>query len=168
MASDVVRWMIGALKLSNEGEAVSLMNKLIEKGLVQHVSSPSKGFKNSNSSMYRIIEAGARSSPKDSKGKLYPDPLLPRTTKNISFADVDPLEIARQLYDSSQSYWVYLMLYCSTLIEFKMYKKIELAELTSQIWNKGGGANVVKMIDRSNDVCNAILCNFVHWITHSI
>lgn len=90
--------MIATLKLENEDEAVALGNKLISAGLIQHVSSPAKPFKNSPSSLYRIVEKGS-ASPKDGKGK-YPDPpILPRGgIKNITFADVDPLEIARQLY----------------------------------------------------------------------
>lgn len=161
MGADAVRWMVASLKLKNDDEAIALINKLMEKGLVQHVSIPTKPFKNSASSMYRILEPSAKSSPKSDKGRLYPEPLLPRATKNISFADVDPLEIARQLcvlisiLTSSRYQLVIsclLIVWFRTLIEFKMYKKIELAELTSQVWNKGGGANVVKMIDRSNDV----------------
>jgi hypothetical protein len=95
--------MITALKLANESEAIALMNKLIEAGLVQHVSNPTKPFKNSASSMYRILDQGVRSgsSKGDSKSKQFPEPLLPRGgIKNVTFSDVDPLEIARQLYVS--------------------------------------------------------------------
>lgn len=87
---------MATLKLSSESEAIALMNKLVETGHVQHVSNPAKTFKNSPTSMYRIIDLGARG---DGKAKQFPEPLLPRGgIKNISFSDVDPLEIARQLY----------------------------------------------------------------------
>ena len=114
IASEAVSWMMAALKLSGESEAIELMNKLIEAGLVQHVSNPSKPFNNSPSSMYRILDVGVRSGTSKGGGigssstgdnktgggsRQFPEPLLPRGgIKNLTFADVDPLEIARQLY----------------------------------------------------------------------
>ncbi len=85
------------LKLESESAAVELCNKLIQAGLIQHIKIPSKPFKVSTSSLYRIVTP-SKEGGKNARG-LTPDPILPRGgIRNITFADVDPLEIARQLY----------------------------------------------------------------------
>jgi son of sevenless-like protein len=69
-----------------------------------------------------------------------PPSILPKNIKKLKFLDIDPLEIARQL----------------TLIECKLYNKIQPVECLDKAWSKDEGgdiaANIKAMIVNSNQV----------------
>src|SRR5689334_16797968 len=52
-----------------------------------------------------------------------PPPILPKNIKKLKFLDIDPLEIGRQL----------------TLIECKLYNKIQPVECLDKAWSKEEG-----------------------------
>eukprot|EP00027_Filamoeba_sp_ATCC50430_P005761 CAMPEP_0168547718 /NCGR_PEP_ID=MMETSP0413-20121227/4184_1 /TAXON_ID=136452 /ORGANISM="Filamoeba nolandi, Strain NC-AS-23-1" /LENGTH=1073 /DNA_ID=CAMNT_0008577987 /DNA_START=51 /DNA_END=3269 /DNA_ORIENTATION=- len=71
---------------------------------------------------------------------IAPKPSLPKNPKSISFIDLKPVEVARQL----------------TLIDFNNIRRITPQELSHQAWNKAHSKelapNVVEMITRFNTV----------------
>lgn len=71
---------------------------------------------------------------------LPPKPILPPKKLNITFLDIHPIEIARQL----------------TIIEWNIYKSILPSECTGLAWSKKNAAerapNVLAMINRFNVV----------------
>ncbi|SRR6266498_2664256 len=80
-----------------------------------------------------------------------PPPILPKNIKKLKFLDIDPLEIARQL----------------TIIESKLYNKIQPVECLNKAWGKVEGdgdgdgdvvaANIKAMISNSNKVKFSII-----------
>ncbi|GBB99424.1 hypothetical protein RclHR1_03520004 [Rhizophagus clarus] len=78
-----------------------------------------------------------------------PTPILPKNIKKLKFLDIDPLEIARQL----------------TLIECKLYNKIQPVECLDKAWSKEEGgdiiaANIKAMIVNSNQITG--------WVAESV
>ncbi|KAJ1560088.1 hypothetical protein HK405_008279 [Cladochytrium tenue] len=80
-------------------------------------------------------------------GRDVPAPILPRNLKRIKFLEVDPLEIARQL----------------TIIESKVYNRIQPVELLSKAWSgkqSDVAVNIKAMIAMSNQVSG--------WVSQSV
>ena len=69
-----------------------------------------------------------------------PVPILPKSLKKISLADLDPLELARQITD----------------IESNLYRAIQPKECLNQAWNKADlkyrSPNIIAFIHRFNSV----------------
>ncbi|CAB4380587.1 unnamed protein product [Rhizophagus irregularis] len=106
-------------------------------------------------SLIKVIEK-RQQQPKDAVFKALvltnsdrpPVPILPKNIKKLKFLDIDPLEISRQL----------------TLIECKLYNKIQPVECLDKAWSKEEGgdiaANIKAMIVNSNQITG--------WVAESV
>ncbi|RIA80506.1 ras guanine nucleotide exchange factor domain-containing protein [Glomus cerebriforme] len=106
-------------------------------------------------SLIKVIEK-RQQQPKDAKFRELvltnsdrpPAPILPKNIKKLKFLDIDPLEIGRQL----------------TLIECKLYNKIQPVECLDKAWSKEEGgdiaANIKAMIVNSNQITG--------WVAESV
>eukprot|EP01132_Coremiostelium_polycephalum_P004650 gene4650-5809_t len=116
-------------------------NNLINNSNHSSSSSKTTEFKDKSTTIYYIPKI-------ENEQDTFPEPIVPKTlvsnnpylSNSITFLDIHPVEIARQL----------------TLIEFNLYCKISSQDLYHQAWNKPESKdrvpNIMALITRSNTV----------------
>lgn len=134
--NEALDWLASTFHIER-GEALNLANQLTRAGFIKHHSETNntakeKPFKDKDSLYFC-------NSTLTTPEAEYPKPIRPKTA-TFSFLELHPLEVARQL----------------TLIEFKIFEKINTSELSHQVWNKKNAKeiapNVTALIERCNEI----------------
>jgi len=132
---EAVDWMMMHMGLKSRQIVCNLGTRLVANELIHCISKEKNEFRDTAHSFYQFTPKA-----EEILARVLPaTPILPKNAIEMNLANVAAKEIARQL----------------TLIEFDLFKRIKLDEISWQHWSKNNGGkspHVTAMIDRFNKV----------------